>query len=71
MSALNRELKEFEVFEIVLSLKISRVTQARLADVDRRDSRLRLANRIPRRLRSATAGDQDFLSSPRIGGHIR
>ena len=66
--ALDRELMQFEVLQIVLALKIARVAQARVADVDRRDSRIGLAKRVPRGLRRAAAGNQDFLSSPRLLG---
>ena len=59
---------ELEVLQIVLALKITRVTQARVADVDRRDSSIGLAERVPRGLRRATAGDQDFLVSSRLLG---
>ena len=64
--ALDRELMEFEILEIVLALKIARVAQARVADVDRRDSRIGLAKRVPRGLRSAASGDQDFLVLPAV-----
>ena len=59
---------ELEVLQIVLALKITRVTQARVADVDRRDSSIGLAERVPRGLRRATAGNQDFLVSSRLLG---
>jgi hypothetical protein len=59
---------KLEVLEIVLALKIARVTQARVADVDCRDSRIGLAKRVPRGLRSAASGNQDFLSSSRLLG---
>ena len=68
LDALDRKLMEFEVLEIVLALKIARVAQAGLADVDRRDSGVGLAQRIPRRLRRAAAGDQDFLVCARLLG---
>ena len=45
---------------MVLALKIARVAKARLADVDRGDSSIRLAKRVPRGLRRAAASDQDF-----------
>ena len=59
---------QFEILQIVLALKIARVAQARVADVDRRDSSIGLAKRVPRRLRRAAAGDQDFLVSARLLG---
>ena len=46
IDALDRELMQFEILEIVLALKIARVAQARVADVDRRDSSIRLAKRV-------------------------
>src|ERR1700752_103842 len=64
--ALDRELMQLEVLKIVLALKIARVAQARVADVDCCDSRIGLAKRVPRGLRSAASGNQDFLSSPRL-----
>jgi hypothetical protein len=66
--ALDRELMEFEVLEIILALKIARVAQARVTDVDCGDSRIGLAKRVPRGLRGAASGNQDFLSSPRLLG---
>src|SRR5260370_13026894 len=65
---LDREMMEFEVIQIVFALKIKRVTQARFAYVDRGDPRVRLAERVPRGLRRATASDQDFLVSSRLLG---
>src|SRR5271163_4279447 len=59
--ALDRELMQFEIFKIVLALKIPGVAQARVADVDRRNSRIGLAERIFRGLRSTAASDQDLL----------
>ena len=56
--ALDRELMQFEIFQIVLALKIARVAKARVAHVDRRDSGVGLPERVPRGLRSATAGDR-------------
>ena len=66
--ALDRELMQFEILQIVLALKIARVAKARVADVDRRDSSIGLAERIPRGLRRAAASDQDFLVSSRLLG---
>ena len=66
--ALDRELMQFEILQIVLALKIARVAQARVADVDRRDSSIGLAKRVPRGLRRAAASDQDFLVCPRLPG---
>ena len=66
--ALDRELMEFEIVEVVLALQIARVAQAGLADVDGRDSRLGLAQRMAGRLRRAAAGDQDLLVLPRLLG---
>ena len=60
LDALDRELMQFEILEIVLALKIARVAKARVADVDRGDSSIRLAKRVPRGLRSAAASDKDF-----------
>jgi hypothetical protein len=49
---------QFEVLQIVLALKIARVAQARVADIDCRDSRISLAERVARRLRRAAASDE-------------
>ena len=46
----DRESMEIEVSQAVLSLKIPRVAQAGFADVDRRDTSIRLAQRMDRRL---------------------
>ena len=54
---LDRELMELEVAEVVLALEIARMPQARLADVDRGDSGLGLAQRMAGRLRRAAAGN--------------
>ena len=59
---------QFEILQIVLALKIAGVAKARVAYVDRRDSRIGLAERVPRGLRRATASDQDFLVFPRLLG---
>ena len=66
--ALDRELMQFEILQIILALKIARVAKACVAHVDRRDSSIRLAKRVPRGLRSAAASDKDFLVSPRLLG---
>src|SRR5450631_3708526 len=42
------------------------MAKARVANVDRRDSSIGLTKRIPRGLRRATPGDQDFLVSTRL-----
>ena len=55
--ALDRELVQFEILQIVLALKIAGVAKARVAYVDRRDSSIGLAERVPRGLRCATASD--------------
>src|SRR5215831_3796093 len=60
LDVFNRELLELEVVEVVLSLEVGRVAQARLADIDTSDVTTRLAQRISRRLRGATASDEDF-----------
>src|SRR5229473_7238891 len=59
--ALDRELMQLEVLKIVLALKIARVAQARVADVDRGDPRIRLAERIPGCLRRAADGHENLL----------
>ena len=69
--ALDRELMQFEILQIVLALKIARVAKARVADVDRRDSSIRLAERVPRGLRRATASDKDFLGLPAVAWRAR
>src|SRR5450631_4562121 len=45
------------------------MAKARVANVDRRDSSIGLTKRIPRGLRRAAPGDQDFLVSTRF--HFR
>ena len=60
IDALNRELMQFEILEIVLALKLACVAKACVADVDRRDSGVGFPERVPCGLRRATAGDQDF-----------
>ena len=65
---LDRQLMEFEVLQVVLSLKLARVAQAGLADVDGGDARVGLAKRISGRLRRAAAGNQNLLvSAQRLG----
>ena len=56
-NAFDRELMQFEILQIVLALKIAGVAKARVAYVDRRDSSIGLAERVPRGLRRATASD--------------
>jgi hypothetical protein len=50
MDALDRELMQFEILEIVLALKLACVAKAGVADVDRRDSGVGLPERVPRGL---------------------
>jgi hypothetical protein len=52
---------QFEILEIVFALKIARVAQARVTDVDRRYSRVGLPGGMSRGLRGAAASDQDLL----------
>ena len=66
--AFDRELMQFEILQIILALKIARVAKARVAHVDRRNSSIGLAERVPRGLRRATASDQDLLVSARLLG---
>ena len=66
--ALDREPMQFEILQIVLALKIARVAKARVADVDRRDSSMGLAQRVPRGLRSAASSNKDIQVSPRSPG---
>src|SRR5271155_5327194 len=61
--ALNRELMQFKILQIVLALKISSVAQARVTDVDCRDSSIGFAERVSCGLRCAAASDQDLLVS--------
>jgi hypothetical protein len=56
---LNSEPVEREVLQPVFLLKRARVAQAGLADVDRRDKRVRLAQRVNGGLRGSAAGDKD------------
>ena len=64
--ALDRELMQFEILQIVLALKIARVAQARVADVDRRDFEHRA--REARTSRPATCRSQrpGFLGLPAV-----
>jgi hypothetical protein len=48
---------QFEILQIVLALKIARVAQTSVADVDCRDSSIGLAERVNRRLRRSAASD--------------
>ena len=66
MDALDRELMQFEILQIVLALKLACVAKAGAADVDRRDSGVGFPECVPRGLRRATAGDQDFEACPRL-----
>ena len=60
---------EFEVLDFVPCLKLARVTEARLADVDGGDVGLRLAKRVANGLRRAASGNQDIpVLARRAGG---
>jgi len=61
---LNRQVVKLEILEVILSLKLARVTEARLADIDGGDSSIRLAKGVPRRLRRTTTRNEDLLISP-------
>ena len=61
---LNRQLMKLEILEVIFPLELARVAQARLADIDGGDSGVRLAERVPRRLRRAATRDEDLLVSP-------
>lgn len=63
LDPLDRKVVQLEVLQIVLALEIARVAKARLADVDGDDSRIRLTERVSRRLRGAAARDEDLLAS--------
>ena len=59
--ALDRQLMELEVVEVVPLFELARVAQAGFADVDGHDSCRRVPTRVSGRLRRATASDQDGL----------
>ena len=61
---LDREPMEIEVSQVISLLKIARMAQAGLADVDCRYPSVRLAQRIDGSLRRSTAGDQDLSIWP-------
>ena len=63
---LDSEPMEIEISQPVFSLQIARVAQAGLADVDRRHPSIGLAQRMDRRLRRSTAGDQDLPACLRL-----
>src|SRR5262245_14634826 len=63
LNVLDRKLVEIEILQGVLSLEITRVTQARFADVDGGDASVGLAQRVPGRLGCAAPGDEDLLAS--------
>ena len=60
----NRQLVKLEILELILSLKLARVTQARVADIDGGDAGIRLAKGVPRRLRRTATRNEDLLVSP-------
>ena len=63
LDSLDRKVVQIEVLQIVLSLQVARVAKARFADVDGGDSSIRLAERVPRRLRGPAAGNEDLLAA--------
>ena len=65
LHTLDRQLVQIEVREPVLALQLTRAAQADGADVDARNVRLGLDERVARRLRGAAARDQDLPVSPR------
>jgi hypothetical protein len=67
-NVLDRQPMQTEIFQLVLSLKFTRMAQARLANIDCRDPSKRLAKRMPRRLRRAATGDQDFQACAELLG---
>src|SRR5208282_1152961 len=66
LDLLDREPMESEVLQAIFSLKIARVAQAGLADVDCRYTSIGLAQRMDGSLRRSTAGDQDFSICSRL-----
>src|SRR5271155_1205476 len=62
---LDREPMQSEVSPSIFLLKIARVAQARLADVDCRHTSIRFAQRMNGRLGRSAAGDQDLSICPR------
>src|SRR5271167_1428822 len=63
---LDRHPMKIEVLQAIFSLKIARVAQAGLADVDCRYTSIGLAQRMDGSLRRSTAGDQDFSICSRL-----
>ena len=57
---------EIEISQSIFLLKIARVAQAGLADVDCRHPRIGLAQRMNGSLRCSAAGDQDLSICPRL-----
>ena len=55
------ELMQLDILQIVFALKIARVAQACLAEVDCRDTSIRLAQRVTCRLRRPATGDKGYL----------
>src|SRR6266851_461846 len=64
LDLLDREPMESEVSQPIFSLKIARVTQAVLADVDCRHTSIRFAQRMNGSLGCSAAGDQDLSICP-------
>ena len=62
---LDPESMEIENSQSIFLLKIARVVQTGLADVDRRDMSIGLAQRMDGSLRCSAAGDQDLSICPR------
>jgi len=62
----NREPTEIETSQAVFSLKLARVMQAGLADVDGGHMSIRFAQRMDGSLGSSAAGHQDLSVCPRL-----
>src|SRR5271154_5356823 len=62
----DRKPVEIEVPDAVFPLKLAGVAEAGFADVDRGDTRVRLAHRMNNGLRRAAAGDQDLAIRRRL-----
>ena len=68
LDALDREVMKLEVLQVMPSLKLACVTEARLAYVDGGDSSIRFAKRIPRSLGCSAASYQNLRDSLRMRG---
>ncbi len=61
---LDRKAVELQISDVVLVLKITGVTQACFAEIDRSHARFRLHERVPRSLRGPTSSNKNFAIRP-------